>query len=82
MQPPLATSQHPAPTLLQGQHTDRLLTATYLPANLAVVSAMTALHGAVRPRLRVVSGLLGFALALAAVTQVGTCAARMGSDWQ
>lgn len=55
---------------LQGRHTDRLLTVAYLPANLAVVAAMVALHGALRPRLRGVVGLLGFSLALLAVTWV------------
>lgn len=57
---------------LQGRHTDRLLTATYLPANLAVLAALTAAHGAVRPKLRIVAGLAGFSLALSAVTQVNT----------
>lgn len=55
---------------VQGQHTDRLLTVFYLPSNLLMVSAMVATHGAVRPRLRITAGLLGFTLALAAVTLV------------
>jgi equilibrative nucleoside transporter 1/2/3 len=55
-------------SVFPGRHTDRLLTVSYLPVNLATVSAMVCLHGAVRPRLRIQAGLSGFTLALAAVT--------------
>lgn len=55
-----------------GKHTDRLLTATYLPANLAVVLAMVLTHGRLRPRVRVVGGLLGFTAAIIAVILLGT----------
>jgi hypothetical protein len=61
---------HPPSSPIQGKHTDRLLTVCYLPVNLVVIAAMVHWNGRVRPRLRVIAGLLGFTFALLAVTLV------------
>ena len=60
--------------LAQGKHTDRLLTISYLPVNLAVIATMVHMHSRVRPRLRIVGGLLGFTLAISAVPLVSSLA--------
>lgn len=67
-QPPCAL---PLP---QGKHTDRLLTVSYLPANLVVIAAMVHYHAHMRPRLRIMGGLLGFTLAVSAVPLVSRTA--------
>lgn len=48
-------------------HTDRLLTISYLPCNLVVIAAMVHWHARVHPRLRILGGLAGYTLAVAAV---------------
>ena len=58
------------PPPLQGQHTDRLLTICYLPVNLAVIAALVHWHDALRPRLRILGGLLGFTLAMSLIPLV------------
>lgn len=55
---------------VQGKHTDRLLTVSYLPVNLVVIAAMVRWHARVRPRLRILGGLAGFTLAISAVPLV------------
>lgn len=55
---------------MQGKHTDRLLTVSYLPINLVVIAAMVRWHASVRPRLRILGGLGGFTLAISAVPLV------------
>ena len=76
---PLLTSS-PPPLPLQGKHTDRLATISYLPVNLVVIAAMVRCHAVVRPRLRIMSGLLGYTLAISAVPLVSpSCRFPAGS---
>ena len=46
------------------------MTISYLPVNLVVIAAMVHFHLRVRPRLRILGGLLGFTLSLSAVPLV------------
>ena len=46
------------------------MTISYLPVNLVVIAAMVHCHAAVRPRLRILGGLLGFTLSISAVPLV------------
>ncbi|KAL4434383.1 hypothetical protein ABPG75_000824 [Micractinium tetrahymenae] len=62
-----------------GKHTDRLLTVAYLPINLVVIAAMVHWHARMRPVLRIVTGLVGFTLAIAAVPLLDLAPASSGT---
>lgn len=72
---PSTAAQPTDPRVLQGAHTDRLLTISYLPVNLAVIAAMVRLHGRISTRLRVLGGLAGFTATVATVPLVSAAAA-------
>ena len=70
LQPHLLFLGVPVLPPLQGRHVDRLMTISYLPVNLVVIAAMVHFHLRVRPRLRILGGLLGFTLSISAVPLV------------
>lgn len=65
---------------MQGKHTDRLMTISYLPVNLVVIAALVRWHAHVHTRLRILSGLAGFTLAVSAVPLVRRFGAA-GNGW-
>ena len=56
------------------------MTISYLPVNLVVIAAMVHLHLRVRPRLRILCGLLGFTLSISAVPLVRAVTERSHSS--
>ena len=67
---PASPAPPPGHPPTQGKHVDRLMTVCYLPANLLTLGVIIWARLLARPKLRVVGGMLGFALAMLLVALV------------